>query len=190
MSSENSNQDLLDHRDLISDDPQAFATLIKRYQQPVFSFLGRMGFSQVSAEDLAQDSFLRVWKNRHRYDSTKGRVFTWIFTITRNLAINELRKASKTHSQLPEPSLVADTDPNSDPQLQLESEQARARLQRAINSLAYTDRVTIALTLADSLSAEECARLEDCSAASFRTRTSRAKARLINAYNDLESSNE
>lgn len=190
MSSENSNQDLLDHRDLINDDPEAFATLVKRYQQPVFSFLGRMGFSQSGAEDLAQDSFLRVWRNRHRYDSTKGRVFTWIFTITRNLAINELRKAKKKHSELAEPSLVADANPNSDPQHQLESAQARARLHSALNSLSYNDRITIALALADSLSAEECARLEDCSIASFRTRTSRAKSRLIDAYNKLESSNE
>jgi len=186
MSSENPNQDLLDHRDLISDDPQAFAALVKRYQQPVFSFLGRMGLSQTLAEDLAQDGFLKVWKNRLRYDSTKGRVFTWIFTITRNLAINELRRANRTKSELLDPSLVIDSDPKSDPQIQLESAQARARLHTAINTLSDSDRVTIALALADALSTEECARLEDCSVVSFRTRTSRAKSRLITAYNNLE----
>jgi len=190
MSSENSIQDLLDHRDLISDDPQAFAALVKRYQQPVFSFLGRMGLSQSLAEDLAQDSFLRVWKNRHRYDPAKGRVFTWIFTITRNLAINELRRANRKQTELLEPSLVVDSDPMSDPQLQLETAQARSRLHAAINTLSDGDRVTIALSLADKMSTEERARLEECSVASFRTRTSRAKSRLITAYHKLELNDE
>jgi len=191
MSSENSNQDLLDHRDLISDDPQAFAALVKRYQQPVFSFLGRMGLSQALAEDLAQDSFLRIWKNRHHYDSTKGRVFTWIFTITRNLAMNELRRSDKKkQAELLEPTRVADSDPRSDPQYQLESAQGRARLQTALNTLSDSDRVTLALSLAGALSTEECARLEACSVASFRTRTSRAKSRLIAAYKILEADDE
>ena len=190
MSSENSNQDLLDHHDLISDDPQTFAALVNRYQQPVFSFLGRMGFSQSQAEDLAQDSFLKIWKNRHHYDSTKGRVYTWIFTITRNESINELRRVNKMQYEPIEPSLIAGSDPKSDPQFQLESAQARARLQNAINTLSESDRVTMALSLAGALSMHECARIEGCSVQSFRTRTSRAKRRLILAYKNLEPNDE
>ena len=43
------------------------------------------------AENLLQDAFVKIWKNIHQYDDTKGRLFTWLITICRNTALNFLR---------------------------------------------------------------------------------------------------
>ncbi len=45
------------------------------------------------AENLLQDSFIKIWKNIHTYDPRKGRLFTWLITICRNTALNFLRSA-------------------------------------------------------------------------------------------------
>ena len=177
-------QNRIDTRDLNSDSPQAFAALVERYQQPIFSFLGRMGFSQATAEDIAQESFLKVWRYRKRYNPAKGRVFTWMFTITRNLALNEIQRAQRAPYELDTPDAI--TDPTQDPAITAENTQARRRLQQALTTLSASDRMTIALDFADALSARECAHLENCSEASFRTRVSRARQRLIKAYHNLE----
>lgn len=48
------------------------------------------------AENLLQDAFVKVWKNIHRYDQSKGRLFTWLITICRNTALNFLRSHENT----------------------------------------------------------------------------------------------
>lgn len=177
-------QNQIDTRNLNSESPQAFTALVERYQQPIFSFLGRMGFSQATAEDIAQESFLKVWRYRQRYNPDKGRVFTWIFTIARNLALNEIQRAQRTPHELETPDAIADL--TQDPSATVENMQARRRLQQALTTLSASDRMTIALDFADALSARECAHLENCSEASFRTRASRARQRLIQAYHNVE----
>jgi len=46
---------------------QAFVPLVERYQRPLFSYLGRMGFSQAQAEDLAQETFIHAWQHLEQY---------------------------------------------------------------------------------------------------------------------------
>ena len=79
-----------DEPDYLGGDPVAFGALVTRYQDSLFGFLGRMGFEQSVCEDLAQEAFLRVWKNRDKYNADKASVSTWLFTIARNLALTVL----------------------------------------------------------------------------------------------------
>jgi len=72
---------------------QAFAPLVERYQRSLFSYLGRMGFSQAQAEDLAQETFIRAWQHLGQYDAHRAEFSTWLFTIARRLALNELERA-------------------------------------------------------------------------------------------------
>ena len=55
---------------------QAFAPLVERYQRPLFSYLGRMGFSQAQAEDLAQETFTRAWQHLGQYDAHRAEFST------------------------------------------------------------------------------------------------------------------
>ena len=74
-------------------DREAFGRLVRELQGPLFGFLGRMGLSQARGEEIAQETFLRVWQHFSRYRAERGSLTTWTFTIARNLALNSLSRA-------------------------------------------------------------------------------------------------
>jgi len=78
----------------LSGDPQAFGTLVDRYQTRLLNFINRTIGDRERAEDLVQEVFIRVFRHLHRFDQTK-KFSTWIYTIASNLAKNELRNRSR-----------------------------------------------------------------------------------------------
>src|SRR5664280_713831 len=75
-------------------DRAAFAGLVEKYKQPVMNFVFRSLRDEIEAEDLAQNVFLQVYKSRARYERT-AKFSTWLFTIARNLCMNEIRRRSR-----------------------------------------------------------------------------------------------
>ena len=84
-----------DDRSLIeafqSGDEFAFVALYNRYKGPVFAFCVKMLLDRAAAEDVLQETFVRVYENRERL-TRPGSFKAWLFTIARNLAINNARK--------------------------------------------------------------------------------------------------
>jgi RNA polymerase sigma factor (sigma-70 family) len=76
---------------LASGDERAAATLVRRYQARVFGLARTMLGDPTAAEEVAQEAFLRAWRHAGAYDHRRGRVDTWLLSITRNLAIDRLR---------------------------------------------------------------------------------------------------
>lgn len=72
----------------------AFQELVGRYQDRLLNFIYRTINDRDRAEDLVQETFVRVYRHLHRFDSTK-KFSTWIYTIASNLAKNELRNRSR-----------------------------------------------------------------------------------------------
>jgi RNA polymerase sigma-70 factor (ECF subfamily) len=70
---------------------QAFAALYDNYSPAMLGIILSIVKNMEDAENLLQDSFIKVWKNMYRYDMAKGRLFTWLVTICRNTALNYLR---------------------------------------------------------------------------------------------------
>lgn len=79
-------------------DRQAFETLYDRYSAALFGVVGRMLRDQALAEDVLQETFIKVWKKINTYDSAKGRFFTWMLNIARNLAIDKMRSKEVKHA--------------------------------------------------------------------------------------------
>jgi len=75
-------------------DREAFAGLVEKYKQPVMNFIYRSLRDETEAEDLAQNVFFQVYKSRSRYKQT-AKFSTWLFTIARNLCLNEFRRRSR-----------------------------------------------------------------------------------------------
>lgn len=165
--------------ELQSDDPVVFGRFIKKYQKLVFSLLGRMGFSQAEAEDLAQDTFLRAWQHRKSYQPDRAKISTWLCTIARNLALNELDRQSRRPAGSDEKtdSIIA-TDSAVCPQYQTALHQDTEQLNRILNTLNADERSAIALHYAEELSARDAAQVMGCSTGAFRTRLSRARKKL------------
>jgi len=74
-------------------DPKAIGDLYEAYGSALFTIALRIVGSQQLAEQVIQDTFIKVWRYSYSYDSSKGRIFTWLLNITRNTAIDVTRTA-------------------------------------------------------------------------------------------------
>src|SRR5215203_2183166 len=79
-------------------DGRAFAELVEKYKQPVMNVVYRMLRDATEAEDLAQNVLVQLHRSAHRYH-VAAKFSTWLFTITRNLCLNEIRRRSRHPSE-------------------------------------------------------------------------------------------
>ena len=73
-------------------DPEAGTTFVRRYQARVYGLAHSIVGDPTQAEEIAQEALIRVWRHAHSYDPRRGSVSTWVLTITRNLAVDALRR--------------------------------------------------------------------------------------------------
>lgn len=159
-------------------DPRAFSELVDRYQRPLFAFLGRMGLEAARAEEVAQETFLRAWQHLPRYRTEQAQFSTWLFTIARRLALNELARSRNRHEvaaddDAPEPACAA-----ARPEQALDQRRLQARIDAAFRSLGTDDRSVLALAYTHDLGMAEIAVIEGCSVDAVKTRLHRARQRL------------
>lgn len=76
---------------LRAEDQNAFSYLYDNYAAALNGIIIRMVEDNQLAEDILQEAFVKIWNNFKQYDNTKGRLFTWMINITRNLTIDTLR---------------------------------------------------------------------------------------------------
>lgn len=77
---------------ILNGDKQAYALLIDEYKNRIYNLAYRMTQNSQDAEDLAQETFLRSFKELHRYDTNRS-FYTWLFTISLNLIRNHLKQS-------------------------------------------------------------------------------------------------
>src|SRR6188472_3383472 len=75
-------------------DMAAFEELVEKYKQPITNLICRTLQDPAESEDLAQNVFLQVYKSAHRY-RVSAKFSTWLYTIARNLCLNEIRRRSR-----------------------------------------------------------------------------------------------
>lgn len=78
-------------------DPDALEQLYDRYERPIYAFALRMVKDAMVAEEIVQELFVRIWNSASRIETggSKGKISTWMFAITRNLAIDRIRKQGR-----------------------------------------------------------------------------------------------
>lgn len=93
-------------------DGKAFSILYERYSSVLFGIILKIVHSQELAEDVLQEAFINIWQHSQTYNPSKGRVFTWVLNIARNLAIDKTRslyyKRSVNEYSLENYSIIAD----------------------------------------------------------------------------------
>jgi RNA polymerase sigma-70 factor (ECF subfamily) len=152
-------------------DLQAFEELVQKYKHPIVNVIFRMLHDLDEAEDLAQNVFVRVFQSAGRYE-VSAKFSTWIFTIARNLCLNEIRRrgrhpaqsleSSQEESEEHAPRQYPDGKTFSPPQAFLQKE-LEQKIQQALGELPEKQRLAIALCQEDELSYEEIARVLGCS---------------------------
>lgn len=167
-------------------DRDAFTALVEKYQQPVMNFARRNVRDETEAEDLAQNVFLQVYKSAPRYVIT-ARFSTWLFTIARNLCLNEIRRRSRhpaesldaTHPESEDQPLHQFEDkavaPPPEQVLQGELEQ---KIEQALAALPENQRTALLLCRQDELSYEDIAEVLNCSLSATKSLIHRGRETL------------
>ena len=75
-------------------DQQAFSYLYDNYAPALNAVICRMVEDQTLSEDILQEAFVKIWNNFNSYDKLKGRLFTWMVNLTRNLTVDTMRSKS------------------------------------------------------------------------------------------------
>ena len=167
-------------------DRAAFSGLVDKYKQPVMNFIHRSLRDEAEAEDLAQNVFLQAWKSRGRYRQT-AKFSTWLFTIARNLCLNEIRRRSRhpaesieeehaEHEDQPHRQ-YEDRSQMAPPEQLLQGELAR-KIEEALAGLPENQRTAILLCRQDELSYEEIAEVLDCSLSATKSLIHRGRETL------------
>jgi RNA polymerase sigma-70 factor (ECF subfamily) len=166
-------------------DEKAFATLVTRYQDRVLGLAYRYLGERGSAEDLAQEAFLRVYKARERYVPT-AKFSTWLYRIVVNLCLNEIRYrkgrqamslavATETSSNL-NINLADESVP--EPGKTLEDEELSIRIREIISGLPDNQRIAILLNKFEGLSYQEVAEAMDTTVTAVKSLLTRARVRI------------
>ncbi|HZE12658.1 MAG TPA: sigma-70 family RNA polymerase sigma factor [Chthoniobacterales bacterium] len=163
-------------------DMTAFEELVERHQRLVVGTVGRMLGTNSDAEDIAQQVFVRVWKNVKRYEP-RAKFTTWLLKITRNLVFNELRRRSR-HPAVPLQSEIDEEErPLKDesaisPDASLLEHELQEAVDAAIAQLPETQRMAVILRRYEELSYEEIAEALDQSVSAVKSLLFRARTEL------------
>lgn len=167
-------------------DREAFEELVMRYQQPVLNFISRTLRDETEAEDVAQHTFVQVWKSAHRYQVT-ARFTTWLFTIARNLCLNEIRRRSRHPADSLEATEGDESEgpsrPLADPGAFLASDHLASselvqKVDEAIGALPENQRTALLLCREEELSYEEIGRILGTSLSATKSLIFRARETL------------
>ena len=161
-----------------------FETLMHKYYKRVFNFIYRFVSDRETAEDLTQETFLRVYRAARTY-APQAKFQTWLLTIARNLSLNDLRRRKVKMVSLQEEILTTRgqvprqvEDKGRGPHEQLLAEERQEFVRRAISALPVHQRAAVSLRRYDDLSYEEISQVLGCSVAAVKSLLNRAKENL------------
>ena len=167
---------------------KAYRELLDRYQRPVFSLVYRMVRDQELAEDLAQETFVKVFNHLDRFNP-KYKFSSWIFKIASNLAIDTLRKREpdtvsldgSRHAETPdeiESSRITVESRDENPEEFLEAKELGQEIEQAIGKLRPEYRTAILLRHVEGRAYEEIAEIMSLPLGTVKTFIHRARGEL------------
>ena len=170
-------------------DEGAFEILYQRYEKPVLSFAYRMVMSAAEAEDLCQETFLRVARAGRKYETT-GKFKTWLFRIVLNLCHDRRRRRKfRAHLSLNAPAPEGDGegtqlqetigDPSSDPAKCAEAEEIKSLVQEAFMTLSEPQRMVVVLREYHALKFAEIAEIMHYPVGTVKALNHRARQKLM-----------
>jgi len=166
-------------------DRQAFDQLLSRYERPIFSFIYNFFRNRSLCEDLTQETFLRAFRFIRSF-RPKDKFSTWLFSIAKNLCIDELRRMQKGATvgidAIGPESLVAEEGPVQNPLTASMAVQEGEILKRAITRLPEKYRTCIILFYFNDLSYEEISKVMKITLSNTKILLFRGKKMLVDLY--------
>ena len=170
-------------------DESAFAELVKENLPLIYRYLFRLTGNEAVAEDLAQETFVRVWKNLSRFDTEKP-FRPWLYRIARNCAYDFLRKKNTVPfsylSESEQLKLESLPDANVSPVENAEKTETTTFVNTLLSELSEIEREILTLHYLDELSVPEIAEILKKPEETIRTRLRRARE----AFREVKKENE
>ncbi len=170
-------------------DLYAFDLIVHRYKDALFNFTYRYLGSSQEAEDVVQETFLRIFRNRHAYRQI-AKFSTWIYTIASNLAKTELRKRKRRRQVYTSDMGFDDRefeieDIHADTERVVDSALTEKLIQDAINRLPEKFKKVIVLVDVQELSYEEVSKIMRIPLGTIKSRVNRARLKLQEMLKDI-----
>ena len=173
-------------------DRPAFEELYNRYKKPIFNYICRLLGDRAVAEELTQETFIRVYTNLAQYRPT-GKVSSWIYMIAANLAKNELRSREYRKTVSLDSAIAEDEklrlgdllqDTSVGPADVAENKEVRAQIQKVIHKLPLHHKEVLVLCDVQGLSYEEAAEILGCSVGTVASRLNRARTAFVKIFKE------
>lgn len=164
-------------------DEQAFEGLLGRHLDRIHHYLRRLTGCQADSDDLAQETFIRVWLKARSFRPGRVRVTTWLHRIAHNVAVDHLRKAGRA-------AWIEATEPPPDeagPDALRQQAEERQRLHGALGDLPERQRSAILLRHQQGLSNPDVAAVLGISVRAVESLLSRGRRRLMTLMGDRDS---
>ena len=170
---------------------EAFDILVSRYRDPLMSYIYRFLGDMKEGEDLLQETFLRVYRNRHSYRRI-AKFSTWLYTIAGNLARSEYRKRKRRRlysiqsiNRDAEEYEVEIPDETFSPDRHTESTLQDKYIQEALNQIPEEFREVVVLRDVQQLAYEEIAQITGLPMGTVKSRINRGRTKLQRLLKDI-----
>lgn len=164
---------------VVNGDRDAFASLVRRHLDAIHAFNSRLAGNAEDAADLAQETFLRLWRRAETWQPGRVRFATWLHRIARNLCIDALRRRRETEA-LDVETLADGAGPDAAP----ERERLQAALSRALAALPERQRTALALCHRQGMSNREAAEVLGVGVDALESLLARARRTLRGLLRD------
>ncbi len=155
-------------------DKRAYAQIVNTYARQFRMIAFRVVGDMSIAEDIVQESFIKLWTNAHSFDAERAKFSTWFYRIVVNKCLDEKRK--KRPYSLPDDYDSMDTGERVD--RALEKQQRNQTLQTALRELSDRQRLAVTLSYLDQLSNLEAADIMELNIKAYESLLVRSRAAL------------
>ena len=170
-------------------DPSAADELYGRFAGRVYGLGLVMLGSDVAAQDLVQDTFVKLWRSSERYDRTRGALDTWVLLIARSLAIDSIRRRVLEVRTLERADVPPEADQTPGPDEVAATRDLAERARRAMSHLSPEQRAALELAYLGGKTSAEISDLEGIPIGTAKTRIRAGLLRLREVMaGDLERS--
>jgi RNA polymerase sigma-70 factor (ECF subfamily) len=154
-------------------DEDAFRLVINHHLRPVGNYVRRMIWQQEEADDIIQETFVRLWHSIETYKPGNSGLSTWLHRIAHNLCIDSIRRNQKLapEARIPEIEIAG-------PEAAYENAQAARRIQQALAMLSEHQRSAIVLVHYQGLPHREVAAILEISVEALESQLRRTRSKL------------
>ena len=158
----------------------ALSKLYDRYSRTVYGVGMKTLGDRSSAEELVQEVFLKVWRSSHTFDPWRGSFSTWLYRVTRNVALDLYRKRASRIRPVPnaDSQIAAARDSSAGPEEIVDDSWLSWRMSNALEELEATQREVVELAYFQGLSQREISQRTGMPLGTVKSRTASAMKRL------------